>query len=117
VWEPSVSDPARQPYNLQADAVRAGQLSLLEPAPEGLAQLPDPYDPVANVSFREGHDSRAGLHDLSYYNGKLYLYFGVTPVVVLFWPWLVITGGHFPQELAVLLFCGIGLPAGAEIFP
>jgi len=39
-------------YNLLVQGFRAGQLSLNKEAPRGLVQLADPYDPVANASYR-----------------------------------------------------------------
>ncbi|MGH7956860.1 MAG: hypothetical protein ACREH8_07590, partial [Opitutaceae bacterium] len=116
VWEPGANPPRRQPYNLQTDGFRAGQLNMVKPVPPGLSELSDPYDPNANAAFRAPQEDGSRLHDLSYYNGKLYLYFGVTPILVLFGPWLLITGGHFPQELAVLVFCSIGFLAGAWLY-
>src|SRR5665213_1051076 len=49
-------------YNLLVDGFRAGQLNLKTEVPPGLAQLPDPYDPVASDPFRwkMGHP----LHDV-----------------------------------------------------
>ena len=71
-------------YNLVVRGFRAGQLDLKAEVPPGLAQLADPYDPVANADYLlvDGHP----LWDLSYYRGKLYLYYGVPPALVLFWP-------------------------------
>ncbi len=69
--------------------------------PPGLAQLPDPYDPSAHASYPE-------VGDTSYYKGKLYLYFGVTPALVLFWPYVALTGRYLPQNDAVVIFCVVG---------
>src|SRR5262245_30620992 len=71
-------------YNLLVQGLRDGQLSVKREAPPELARLPDPYDPAANAPYRWLAD--APLHDLSYYRGKLFLYFGITPALVLFWP-------------------------------
>jgi tetratricopeptide (TPR) repeat protein len=87
-------------YNLLVQGFRAGQLSLKKEVPPGLAQLADPYDPPAH--------SRYGALDLSYYNGKLYLYFGVTPAVMLFWPYVVLTGHYLLQKDAAVIFCVVG---------
>ena len=45
-----------------------------------------------------------GLDDLSYYKGKLYLYFGVTPVLLLFWPYAALTGHYLLHKEAVVIF-------------
>ncbi len=61
-------------YSLLTDAFRHGQLSLrLEPDP-ALARLTNPYDPA----------QREGIPypwDISYFQGKYYLYWGPTPVL------------------------------------
>jgi len=75
-------------YNLLVRGFQHGQLSLDKVAPPQLATLPDPYDPVANGRYRTGN----GLHDMTYYKGRLYLYFGVAPALLLFWPWAALTG-------------------------
>jgi len=103
---------ASEHYNLLVDGFRAGQLSLKRDLPPGLAQLPDPYDPVANQPFRS---PPIGLHDASYYHGRLYLYFGPTPAVLLMWPWVVLTGHHLPERGAVVIFCALGFLAAAGL--
>ena len=98
-------------YNLLVQGLRNGHLHLNQEAPPGLAQLADPYDPVANGPYRSVH----GLHDLSYYRGKLHLYFGITPALVLFWPWHEFTGRYLLHRDAVLIFCAVGFLAGAGL--
>jgi len=61
-------------YDKQAEAFRAGHLYLLEPASPALRALPDPLNP-ANMRFWRW--------DLSYYDGRLYLYWGFVPAVLL----------------------------------
>jgi Flp pilus assembly protein TadD len=89
-------------YNLLAQGFRAGQLSLKKQVPLALGQVADPYDPSAYASF--------GLEvgDMSYYKRKLYLYFGVTPAVLLFWPYVALTGHYLLQRDAVVNFCIVG---------
>jgi len=97
---PSQLDPAYEYYNLLVQGFRAGQLGLKKEVPLGLAQLADPYDRAANAPY--------GVLDLSYYNGKFYLYFGVTPAVVLFWPYVALTGHYLSQKDAGVIFCVVG---------
>jgi tetratricopeptide (TPR) repeat protein len=92
-------------YNLLVQGFRAGQLNVKKEVPPGLAQLADPYDRAANSPY--------GLLDLSYYRGKLYLYFGPTPVLVLFWPYVALTGHYLLQKDAVVTFCLVGFLASA----
>lgn len=93
-------------YNLLVQGFRHGQLSVYRDAPPGFASLADPYDPVANKSYV--WDSHYLCHDMSYYKGKLYLYFGVTPALILFWPYAALTGHYLPQEDAVVIFFILG---------
>src|ERR1039458_6806273 len=93
-------------YNLLVQGFRAGHLSLKKEIPAGFTQLADPYDPVANGPYRT---LPYRLSDLSYYKGKLYLYWGVTPAVILYWPYVVLTGHYVTDRLAVTIFCAIGI--------
>lgn len=82
----------------------AGQLNLsISPAKE-LLQLPNPYDPVQNETWR--------LHDATLYHGKYYLYFGVLPVLAFFLPIKYITQIYPSEPAAVLFFLSIGFIIG-----
>ena len=84
-------------YPLETAGFRSGHLyAALTPHPALLA-LPDPYDPVANAPYR--------VHDMTLYKGHYYLYFGVTPAVVLFWPVAALTGRYLAEPSAVAFFC------------
>jgi Flp pilus assembly protein TadD len=95
---------AKSYYNLLVEGFRSGRLSVAREAPAPLVLLPDPYDPAANVRWREAAEP---LHDLSYYRGKLYLYFGIAPALLLFWPWAVLTGHYLLHRWAAAIFCSI----------
>ncbi len=83
-------------YSLLTSGFRSGHLYVaLEPHPS-LLTLADPYDPVANAPYR--------VHDMSLWKGKYYLYFGVTPVMVVFWPMKALTGVYPTEPFAVALF-------------
>ena len=100
-------------YNLLARALRAGQLNLPLDVPPGFARLADPYDPTANERYRLLEDHP--LHDLSYYKGKLFLYFGITPALVLFGPYAALTGHYLLHKHAVVIFCSVGFLASAGL--
>ncbi len=106
------SNAADTYYNLLVQGFRAGQLSLRKEVPPGFLRLADPYNPTANKLYRFGPDR---LHDLSYYKGRLYLYFGVTPALILFWPFVALTGHYLSPRLAVLVFCTIGFLASMGV--
>jgi len=105
-----VEKPENAYYNLLVQGFRHGQLNLKVEVPPGLLQLPDPYDPVANEAFR------ATLHDTSLFQGKIYLYFGVVPALVLFWPYAVATGGYLSHATAAAFFCSAGFLASTGLF-
>ena len=105
-------DPIDQNYNLLVRGFQSGQLNLKKEIPPGFAQLADPWDPLANRAYR---GPRYGLHDLTYFRGKLFLYFGATPAILLFWPCAALTGHYLSQESAVAVFCGVGFLAGAGL--
>jgi hypothetical protein len=87
-------------YSLLTRGMAKGHLYLDRAADPFLATLKNPADPIA----RAGH----GMHDASYYRGHYYLYFGVTPVVVLLLPFRLLTGHLLDESLASPLFCFVG---------
>ncbi|HZP60850.1 MAG TPA: DUF6541 family protein [Opitutaceae bacterium] len=105
------NNPADAYYNLLVDGLRAGQLNLKKEVPPGLKTLADPFDPSANAAYR----TRGRLHDLSYYNGKLYLYFGITPALVLFWPYEALTHHYLFHKQAVAIFSMMGFIASVAL--
>ncbi|MCL6649014.1 MAG: hypothetical protein K6U89_11835 [Chloroflexi bacterium] len=62
-------------YQRLARAFLAGQLALLETPPPELASLPDPYEPRVWARLPV-------TMDVSYYQGRYYLYFGPLPALV-----------------------------------
>jgi Tfp pilus assembly protein PilF len=91
-------------YNLLVQAFRDGHLNLARHVP---AEFGDP--PKMNW------DGNYGLDDLSYYKGKLYLYFGVTPALMLFWPYAALTGHYLLHKDAAVIFFSAGFLAGAGL--
>jgi tetratricopeptide (TPR) repeat protein len=99
-------------YNLLVQGFRAGQLSVKKEVPPGLGRLADPYDPAANALYRSAPYQTT---DLSYYKGRFYLYFGVTPALLLFWPFVTLTGHYLFPRQAVAMFCAVGFLAGVGL--
>jgi tetratricopeptide (TPR) repeat protein len=99
-------------YNLLVQGFRAGQLNLKKEVPPEFSRLADPYDPAVNFPY-------AGppyqMLDLSYYKGKLYLYFGITPALILFWPYVALTGHYLFYRQAVAIFCALGFLASVGL--
>lgn len=93
----------RDQYEKMAQALLEGRLFLEEASPE-LAELSNPYDPderqAAGVDYRWDH---------SYYNGKYYMYFGIVPVLLLFLPYLFVTGTSLTTYHATQIFTAIAI--------
>jgi len=84
-------------YNLLVSGFRKGSLAMDVPVPESLRRAENPWDPAKRPPG-------ITLHDASYKNGHYYLYFGVVPAVVLFWPYRILFGSDIPLNLATFLF-------------
>ncbi len=72
-----------------------------EPNPQ-LAELDNPYD-------WSQRDNIAYPWDHLYFNGKIYSYYGIAPVILLFLPYHLITGYYFPSSWATWLFGVVGI--------
>src|SRR5215469_11084981 len=109
-----ISSEARDAYyNLLVQGFQSGQLNVKrDPAP-GLATLSNPYDPSVNTT--DVWDVHHLAYEMSYYNGKLYLYFGVTPALVLFWPYEILTGRYLDHKNAVVVFFAAGFLVAAGL--
>jgi Flp pilus assembly protein TadD len=105
VW----TEPASQePYNLVVEGFRAGHVWMAKEAPPALAAAANPY---AFAAYKPYLAAPWSLIDLSYYKGHLFAYFGVTPAVILFWPWRVVVGSPLHQAWGVLFFSVLGYGA------
>jgi hypothetical protein len=93
-------------YDELADAFLAGQTSLLRKPPAEMLLLPDPWDPVENLKFRASFfvpgERFQGVHDLTLYDGKLYLQWGPLPALILI-PFRWIVGHDLPMGHVVLI--------------
>lgn len=96
-------------YDMLARSLLAGHLNLPIAMPNEMKLLADPYDSDLNGYFRHP-PSPPPLHDLSLYQGKFYLYFGVTPAILLYLP-VKMFGYSMPNWLAVVIFNGLALLA------
>lgn len=81
-------------YNLLVDGFADGHLYIkADPDPRLLA-LP-PAERPGNAPF---------MLDASLYQGRYYLYFGVSPVMLLYLPYALLTGHDMPEALAAVIF-------------
>ena len=73
------------PYEQQFDAFMKGQLHIdFEPSEE-LKALENPYDPASR-------DGVYYLWDRAYYEGYYYSYFGIAPILTVYYPYYLING-------------------------
>jgi hypothetical protein len=103
---------AGEPYNLMVEGFRSGHAWIAKEAPPGLAAAANPYE---FATYRPYLRAPWGLTDLSYYRGHLYAYFGVTPALILFWPYRALTGQPLHQAVAVFIFCVLGYAASVGL--
>ncbi|MCJ7512728.1 MAG: hypothetical protein MUO23_07120 [Anaerolineales bacterium] len=82
-------------YHGLAEAFARGEVALLTQPSPALAELDNPYDPEARGGIEV-------LGDLSYFDGRYYMYWGPTPAA-LSSLWLLIGGTPISDDLIVLL--------------
>lgn len=84
-------------YEQQFDALMKGQLHLdIEPSKE-LLELENPYDP----------SQRGGVEyswDRALYDGKYYSYFGLAPILTVYFPYYFLTGDMPAENLVTTIY-------------
>ena len=89
-------------YNLLVEGFQHGHLSMnATVSPELLSE-----NPVVRAHAPY-------LLDAALYQGKYYLYYGVTPAVLVLLPYAALTGNEMGLEVACLAFAVAGLAVGA----
>ena len=103
------ASPKDNYYNLLARSLRDGHVNLEREVPANIAPNGDipGQDWVA--------EAVSGLAELSYYKGKLYLYFGITPALTLFAPFTLLTGQYLTHRAAVVIFMSVGFLTSAAL--
>jgi hypothetical protein len=87
-------------YPALTDGFVAGQLSLrIRPHPTLLK-----LENALQNTYDYPHNRPPYFHDASLYKGKYFVYFGVTPVVLLFLPFRVLGLGNLPESAAAAVF-------------
>lgn len=98
----------RNQYEILAHSLKEGHVWLDLPVDPKLLEI-NPYEPAERVAAEVDYYS-----DHAFYNGKYYMYFGVVPAILLFLPYLLITGQdlttyHATQFFAAFAILGIFL--------
>lgn len=94
--------PHHKQYHELAEVMANGHLYLDTEPSETLLNTENPYDTIYLQA--NGIDY---LADYAYYEGKYYVYFGIVPELLLYFPFYMLTGHHLPNYIAVFIFyCG-----------
>lgn len=95
-------------YGLVTDAFLNGRLHLDVAVDPRLAELENPY---------AGPQGSSRPHDMSYYKGRFYIYYGITPTLIAFYPFALATGVHLVETVVIGSFiAGSFLIAAALLF-
>lgn len=105
----------RDQYEVMAESILEGRLDIDCCECESLSALENPYDRKARQEagvdfFHKDASGNSHAHwDHAYYNGHLYMYFGVVPVFIAFLPYRVITGQPLTTYKATQLFVALAV--------
>ncbi len=108
--EVSCEQPLPNAYEQLFDSFLDGRLDLDVPFdPAELEKLDNPYDYTERLPIAE--NGYGPFWDRAYYGGKFYCYFGVAPVLTVFFPVYLLTGRVPNEALTVLLLLLVGTVA------
>ena len=105
------SKPHHQQYKELAESLEKGEVALDHIPSEGIKSAPNPYDTVYLQA--NGIEYKA---DYAYYNGRYYVYFGIVPELLIYYPYHLLTGQGFPNHAAVFLFYCLFVAATFMLF-
>jgi len=106
VWNGEFPEHRNQ-YEIMAQSLKNGHIYMDIEVSEELINMDNPYDAEArfsqNIPFEWDH---------AYYDGHYYMYFGIVPVIILFLPYLLLTGQslttyHATQIFVVFIIIGM----------
>lgn len=95
-------------YTELAHALANGTVYLDDDVDERLLSAQNPYD----KSERNALGISGYKWDYAYYNGRIYVYFGVAPVILTYLPYYILTGTDLAHEIPYMMFL-ISLMIGA----
>lgn len=91
--------PHHRQYQELAEVMAKGTVKLPYEPSEGLVQAANPYDTISLMA-----ENIPYMMDYAYYNGAYYVYFGIVPEVLLYWPVYMLTGSHLMNWQVIYLF-------------
>lgn len=94
-------DVQGQYYGLTESLTKGKFYLMLEPS-EKLKSLKNPYDSYYRKKKLDRYKDY--YWDTAYYKGKYYVYFGITPVLVLFLPYYMLMKTHLPIPISIIIF-------------
>lgn len=95
-------------YTDLTHALANGEVSVEENVDERLLTAENPYDRTERKELGIG----GYKWDYAYFGGKIYVYFGVAPVILMYLPYHLLTDADLPHIIPYMIFL-IGLIAGA----
>ena len=91
-------------YNLIVDAIKSKKFYLTTSQAYPKLETGNIYKNFPNIFFSD--NKYRCLLDTSYYNGKIYLYFGITPILLFYLPFNLITNLYLTDKiLGFVLAC------------
>jgi hypothetical protein len=93
-----------QQYAMLAEALAEGHLYLNEEPPDWLKEMDSPYDKGARDELQK-ETGEEYLFDVAYYDGHYYVYFGIVPELLFYFPFYLATGENFPTAVGILIMC------------
>lgn len=100
-------------YAKQARHFLMGRIDVDPPPPIKLLQVKNPYDYKVHTTITS--EAKIDIWDHSFYNGKLYLYFGVAPALLLYTPYLALTGTDLKDGIALVFLLTLTLVGFSSI--
>ena len=101
------NDTYRQ-YNLLVEAMCQGRVNIDVTHGELMKEALNPYDLHERNAILIKHGiiaDRQPWHDIAYFGGKFYVYFGVVPALIFFLPVYALTKTHMIMSAAIFIVC------------
>lgn len=103
--------PTHMQYSKLAEALAEGRTNIEVADAEEVSKLSNPYD----MELRETVVAHEAVWDVVYYNGKFYVYFGIIPELIFYFPYYLLTGQAFPTWVGIYI-CSILFVVSIHIF-